>query len=81
MKNAQIDVVGTVCRYREMETSGSARGMLREIRWQYAEMASGGDGGTADHQQHTSIRGEYYAGYPDEFFQEVCDLMGWPRKI
>ena len=77
----KIDVVATVCRYKEMETSGAGKSMLHEIRWQYAEMASGGDGGKADHLRHASIRGEYYAGYPDEFFQEICDLMGWPREI
>ena len=81
----------TVLHYKEMEENiPSATSLLREIKWQYADMASGGDGGEAaycgepievdesgDGVRWQSIRSYNYPGYPDRFFQEVCTLMGW----
>ena len=61
-------------RYKEMEKWGNESSMIREVKWQYAEMANGGQ---ATDGLDTCIRDQYYKGYPDEFFQEVCDLMGW----
>ena len=68
-------VVETVMGYRDMERVVPNSGMLREVRWQYADMSTGGDGGVGNGSK--SIREEYYPGKPDEFFQEVRDLMGW----
>ena len=70
-------VVEMVMHYREMEAVVPQSGMLREARWQYAAMAEGGDGG--DTGAGGTIRKVYYPGLPDSFFQEVCDLLGWPR--
>ena len=49
---------------------------------QYRSMAAGGDGGplwgTQDERGFPlKVRDEYYPGYPDSFFQEVCLGMGW----
>ena len=75
----QLSVVEAVVRYREMEQV--APSLLREVKYQYADMASGGDGGSLGFEDagETTCRGVNYKGYPDEFFQEVCDLLGWPR--
>ena len=48
--------------------------MLNEVEMQFVEMAQGGDGSVA---MMGNIREEYYKGYPDKFFQLVCDMMGW----
>ena len=66
-----------VVAYRQMEQIAPNSSMLREVRWQYADMAAGGDGGFGNGSK--SIREEYYSSMPDEFFQEVRDLMGWSR--
>jgi hypothetical protein len=76
------DVAEVVMNYKQMERMGGS--MLREVKWQYAEMAEGGDGGSlgfmpqdwAGDNQPT-CREYNYPGYPDSFFQEVRDLMGW----
>ena len=71
----------TIMLYRQMEMSVAGRGIIREVIWQYRDMATGGTGGTLGFKEngHTTCRGVNYPGYPDEFFQEVCDLMSWPR--
>lgn len=70
--------------YLLMQGSGSS--MLREIEWQYTDMAVGGDGGRlhykpidwdGTHPQGPTCREYNYPGKPDTFFQEVCDGMGW----
>lgn len=48
--------------------------MLTEIEGQYIDMANGGDGSCVGNGE---IRERYYSGEPDEFFQLVCDGMGW----
>ena len=48
--------------------------MLNEVEMQFVEMAQGGDGSVA---MMGNIREEFYKGYPDKFFQLVCDMMGW----
>ena len=62
--------------YKEMEKKNPASRMLREVQWQYTDMARGGDGGEADFDRdgETTCRGINYKGYPDSFFQEVCAL-------
>ena len=53
-------------------------GMLNEVMWQYVAMARGGDGGPLHGiEGEPSCREYNYPDYPDSFFQEVCDGMGW----
>ena len=72
-------VVTMVMNYKEMEKHAPNSSMLQEVKWQYADMAAGGDGGDLGFEEkgETSCRGINYPGYPDEFFQEVRNLMGW----
>ncbi len=54
---------------------------LLEVMWQYFNMAHGGDGGKLYGIEGNPCCREYnYPGYPDSFFQEVCDGMGWDWK-
>ena len=66
--------------YKTMERTIPNSGMFREVMWQYADMARGGDGGNVDigDNAKSSCREIYYENRPDEFFQEVCALMCWP---
>ncbi|HIL95877.1 MAG TPA: hypothetical protein EYG51_08160 [Pseudomonadales bacterium] len=70
----------TIVHHRLTERHAGAS-MLRELQWQYADMANGGDGGAlaSEANSEDTCRANYYPGYPDEFFQEVCDLMCWER--
>ena len=68
-------VVETVMNYKEMQNRVPGSSILREVEWQYADMADGGDGGLGNGKK--SIREEYYPGKLDSFFQEVRDLMNW----
>mgnify|MGYP001398443981 CR=1 FL=1 len=73
--------------YKVMEKFSPNGSMIRQVQMQYSDMANGGDGGelgfTPDDFKGSA--GEYgpscreynYKDYPDEFFQEVCALMGW----
>ena len=65
--------------YKMMESFAPNSGMLREVKWQYTDLAVGGDGGELGFEENgkTTCRGINYPGYPDSFFQEVCDRMGW----
>ena len=73
--------------YKKMEKLRPASSMLREVRMQYGEMATGGDGGPLGYtpqdykeecgEEGPSCRDYNYPGYPNSFFQEVCSLMGW----
>jgi len=68
----------TVLYYKEMESTKPSSSILREVKWQYADMAKGGDGGLLGFpDDKTTCRSYNYPGYPDNFFQEVCALMGW----
>ena len=62
-----------------MELVPNSERMLREIRWQYTDMANGGDGGDLGFEENgeTTCRAVNYQGYPDSFFQEVCSCLGW----
>jgi hypothetical protein len=78
------DIAEVVMNYKQMESISAGGSMLREVRWQYEDMADGGDGGSLGFvpDEWTSIRPpscrEYnYPNTPDSFFQEVRDLMGW----
>jgi hypothetical protein len=73
--------------YKQMEKLRPASSMLREVRMQYGEMATGGDGGPLGYtpqdykeecgEEGPSCRDYNYPGYPNSFFQEVCALMNW----
>ena len=65
--------------YKKMEKVNPNSSILREVKWQYQDMATGGDGGDLGYVEdgEKTCRGINYKGYPDSFFQEVCILMGW----
>jgi len=77
----------TFLRYKEMENVMLGSSMLREVMWQYGNMAAGGDGGSLGYipqdykeecgEDGPSCRNYNYPNYPDAFFQEVCALMNW----
>ncbi len=69
--------------YQDMKSRTSANFMYNEIMWQYKDMAKGGDGGPLGFMRNgeSTCRGINYKGYPDSFFREVSERMGWlPRK-
>tara|TARA_Y100001973_G_C5189580_1_gene330059 strand:- start:527 stop:775 length:249 start_codon:yes stop_codon:yes gene_type:complete len=75
----QEKIRNTVEYYIIMREQNPYSSMLREVKGQYADMAEGGDGGTAGSglPGEGTIRSEHYPGYPDRFFQAVRNLMGW----
>ena len=78
-----------VMHYRDMELMNPGSDLLTTVRRQYADMASGGNGGLVEPQvfdnsnwprsEPLTIRASNYPDTPDEFFQELCDLLGWAR--
>ena len=70
-------VIHSVVHFRSLEKHASS--MIREIKWQYEDMAKGGDGGDLGFEEDgkRTCREVNYPGMPDHFFQEVRDLMGW----
>ena len=76
----KMTVSEAVFRYKQMEKMMPDSGMIREVKYQYADMSRGGDGGELGFPDRTvTCRSHNYKDYPDSFFQEVCDLMGWDR--
>ena len=78
------DIAEVVMNYKQMESISSTSSMLREVKWQYEDMSEGGNGGPLGFAPEDwpgncepSCREYNYPGYPDSFFQEVRDLMGW----
>jgi hypothetical protein len=84
------EVLEKIGYYTQMSDSNSS--MLREITWQYANMAAGGDGGELgfwpeDYAKQAvnnfrpisepTCRSYNYPAHPDKFFQDVCDGMEW----
>ncbi len=65
--------------YKELERIIPNSSMIREVRWQYADMARGGTGGFVEigENKNETCREINYPDHPDSFFQEVCALMGW----
>tara|TARA_Y100001937_G_scaffold101375_1_gene139035 strand:- start:1524 stop:1802 length:279 start_codon:yes stop_codon:yes gene_type:complete len=65
--------------YTDMGSRVSSVFMYEEVKWQYKDMAKGGDGGELGFESNgeTTCRGINYKGYPDTFFKEVCYQMGW----
>ena len=78
-----------VMHYRDMEMMEPGTPLLKKIRKQYADMAQGGDGGPVSGtpnikrerfiRHYPSVRSSSYPDAPNEFFQELCDLLGWAR--
>ena len=69
--------------YTELKSRRAFDSMYEEAKWQYQDMAKGGDGGYIGFERNgeTTCRGINYKGYPDSFFQKVCEEMGWlPSK-
>ena len=56
------------------DIGGDALDFLTEAQFVYIDMARGGVGFTNNDE---TTRGSQYPDYPDTFFQEVCDGMGW----
>lgn len=48
--------------------------MMNEVEGQFIDMANGGDGSIVGNGE---IRDAYYPGMPNQFFQQICDGMGW----
>ncbi len=74
--------------YKQMEKTIPNSSMLREVKYQYSDMARGGDGGPLGYvpsdylgpdpgPNGPSCRDYNYPGHTDIFFQEVCALMNW----
>ena len=65
--------------YRDMKAYTSWSSMYEEAKYQYMDMAKGGTGGDLGFERdgETTCRGINYKGYPDTFFQQVCEQMGW----
>lgn len=73
--------------YKTLEKIKPDSSMIREVKWQYQDMANGGDGGPLgfapwDYKEECgeegpSCRDYNYPNHPDSFFQEVCALMNW----
>jgi len=71
-------VLETVLFYKKMEEDCPPGSILREVKWQYADMAAGGDGGLLGFpNDEATCRSYNYPDCSDKFFQEVCLLMGW----
>ena len=68
-----------VKQYTFLRSRRSYDSMYVEAKWQYQDMAKGGDGGELGFERNgeTTCRGINYKGYPDSFFQKVCEGMGW----
>ena len=73
-------VENLVSRYKLMQANVNNTSMYEEVKWQYIDMASGGNGGAlgiVGPKGEESCREINYKGYPDSFFQQVCERMGW----
>lgn len=77
MAEQRLTAKETIEAYTEMRTLKPNSSILREVRYQYLEMAEGGDGGPLGFADEKTCREYNYPGYPDEFFKEVVAGMGW----
>jgi len=81
MTPEQVDerIITAVIHFRSIERNMPSSSMLNEIKWQFADMANGGDGGELGFSENgqSSCRGVNYQHLPNSFFQEVINLMGW----
>ena len=75
----RVDTI--VAQYKAKEAASKKPWMssLREVMNQHIDMAQGGNGGSSGSglSGERSIRAKYYPGAPNEFFQFLCNKMGW----
>ncbi len=78
LTNEQLDRIDELVEnYQEYQLVMPSSGLLRDARIHHTEMAAGRDGGPTGNGDGSSIRAEHYKGYPDAFFQRVCERMRW----
>ena len=78
LTNNQLDRIDELVEnYQGLTESMPHSGLLRDARIVHTNMAAGGDGGPTGSDDDSTIRGEYYKGCPDVFFQRVCERMRW----
>lgn len=68
------DIANRVSKYKNYREYGMTEMMVREVKYQYIDMAKGGDGSCVGNGE---IRNAYYPDMPDEFFMAICNRMGW----
>ena len=69
-----------VTHFENLRANASNTSMYEEVKWQYINMANGGNGGTAgfvNESGDATCREINYKNYPDSFFVQVCERMGW----
>jgi len=69
-----------VIHFKNLQANASNTSMYEEVKWQYINMANGGNGGAAGFVSEnggTTCRDINYKNYPDSFFAQVCERMGW----
>jgi len=76
----QIDRL--VQHFQMMESISPQSSMIREVKHQYHDMASGGDGGDLGFYENgtSTCRGINYPDYPDWVFTRVLELMKWQHE-
>jgi len=83
LTNIELDQIDEIVeRYQEWVADGqdayAKTGLLKDCRIQFTEMARGGGGGPATGDDDgLTIRGYFYRGQRDVFFQRVCERMRW----
>ena len=82
LTNIELDQIDEIVkRYQEWVAEGQNAyakfGALKDCRIQFTEMARGGDGGPTGGDDDSTIRGYYYRGFDNVFFQRVCERMRW----
>ena len=82
LTNIELDQIDEIVkRYQEWVAEGqdayAKTGMLKDCRLQFAKLAAGGDGGPTGYDDDSTIRGCYYPGQSDLFFQRGCERMRW----
>ena len=70
----KVKIEETVAHYMSRGRGIMTDMMLREVKGQYIDMSTGGDGSCVGNGE---IRNTYYEGMPNSFFQGVCEGMGW----
>ena len=62
------------------QLKGTSQSMYTESMWQYADMANSGDGGPTNWdvngESTSTLRRDYYEGYPDSFFLVILSSLG-----
>ena len=77
LTNIELDQIDEIVeRYQQM-VKDKVTGALKDCRIQFTHMAAGGSGGPTGHDDGSTIRGYYYRGQRDVFFQRVCERMRW----